>query len=158
MKDYSGRPTVLTWLFYAGKSLGYLVWIILAFAIVNPEKMYHPPGKTREILSFVLIFTGIVLVVLSSFQLGSSLRIGLPREGTSLRTDGLYRFSRNPLYLGMYSITLAAMVYTFSLWTILPGLFSMVVYHLIVLGEEKFLAERFGDDYLKYKRSVRRYL
>jgi protein-S-isoprenylcysteine O-methyltransferase Ste14 len=50
------------------------------------------------------------------------------------------------------------MVYTFSLWTILPGLFSMVVYHLIVLGEEKFLAERFGDDYLKYKRSVRRYL
>ncbi len=158
MKDFSGRPAISPWLFYAGKGLGYLTWIILVLAIMNPEKMNHPPGKTREILSYVLIFTGIVLVVLSSFHLGSSLRIGLPGEGTSLKTGGLYRFSRNPLYLGMYALTLAAMIYTFSLWAILPGLFSMVVYHLIVLGEEKFLAERFGREYENYKQRVKRYL
>jgi protein-S-isoprenylcysteine O-methyltransferase Ste14 len=158
MKDYSGKPTVSPWLFYAGKSLGYLTWIILVLAIMNPEKINYPPGKIREILSYVLIFTGIVLFVLSSFHLGSSLRIGLPGEGTSLKTGGLYRFSRNPMYLGMYALTLAAIIYTFSLWVFLPGLFSMVVYHLIVLGEEKFLAERFGDDYLKYRQRVRRYL
>jgi len=34
----------------------------------------------------------------------------------------------------------------------------MIVYHLIIIGEERFLEEAFKDDYLNYKKSVRRYL
>jgi len=38
------------------------------------------------------------------------------------------------------------------------GLYSMVIYHFIILGEERFLEGRFGFNYLSYKTRVRRYL
>ena len=94
----------------------------------------------------------------SSAALGRSIRIGLPTEDTTLRTGGIYRFSRNPMYLGVHLVTLAAMLITLKWWVALPGLFSIAVYHLIVLGEEKFLEERFGKAYLDYKQHTRRYI
>jgi protein-S-isoprenylcysteine O-methyltransferase Ste14 len=71
---------------------------------------------------------------------------------------GIYRISRNPMYVGLHLLTLSSMVYTLHPLIILAGFFSFLVYHLIILGEEKFLAGRFGAPYLKYKQKVRRYL
>ena len=41
---------------------------------------------------------------------------------------------------------------------LLPGLYSIIIYHFIILGEEKFLESRFGKDYIEYKQKVRRYI
>ena len=66
--------------------------------------------------------------------------------------------SRNPMYPGFNLVTLASMIYTSNLIVIGFGVFSIVTYHQIILEEEKFLTERFGEQYLAYKKTVHRYL
>jgi protein-S-isoprenylcysteine O-methyltransferase Ste14 len=76
---------------------------------------------------------------------------------TKLKTGGLYRFSRNPMYLGFLMLNLGGMIKVATPLAILLGLYCSLVYHLIIIREEKFLEERFGRDYLDYMRKVRRY-
>jgi protein-S-isoprenylcysteine O-methyltransferase Ste14 len=61
------------------------------------------------------------------------------------------------MYLGFDFLTISAMIYTLNIWVVIPGIYSMVVYHLIILSEEKFLKERFGLEYLTYSQYSRRY-
>jgi protein-S-isoprenylcysteine O-methyltransferase Ste14 len=82
----------------------------------------------------------------------------LPEESTELKTSGLYKFSRNPMYLGFNLITVSSVVYTLNYAILLISLYSIIIYHLIILAEEKFLEERFGEQYLEYKKKVDRYL
>jgi protein-S-isoprenylcysteine O-methyltransferase Ste14 len=50
------------------------------------------------------------------------------------------------------------MLYWINIIVIILGIYSIITYHLIILGEEKFLEERFGDEYFSYKNKVRRYI
>ena len=84
--------------------------------------------------------------------------MGLPSESTVLKTNGIYKFSRNPMYVGFGLFTLASMIYTLNVLIIIAGIFSLIVYHLIIKSEEKFLLIRFGNDYENYGKNVRRYL
>jgi protein-S-isoprenylcysteine O-methyltransferase Ste14 len=84
--------------------------------------------------------------------------LGLPTEKTILKTNGIYRFSRNPMYFGFNLLTIASMLYWININVIILGIYSIIIYHLIILGEEKFLEERFGDEYFSYKKIVRRYI
>ncbi|MDD1657663.1 MAG: hypothetical protein LUQ41_04285, partial [Methanomicrobiales archaeon] len=72
--------------------------------------------------------------------------------------DGLFRFSRNPMYLGLYSTIVASIVYTLNPLVLLLGIFVIVVHHKIVLGEEAYMQKVFGQEYLDYCRRVRRYI
>ena len=90
--------------------------------------------------------------------MGDSFRIGSPRESTSLKMNGLFRFSRNPMYLGVYSTITASILYTLNPVIVVIGIFIIVVHHKIVLAEEKYLQNRFGKEYEDYCKSVRRYL
>ena len=90
--------------------------------------------------------------------LGKSTRFGLPTEKTVLKTRGLYKISRNPIYFGFNLITLSSIIYFINPIILVPGIYSIVVYHLIIIGEEKFLEKAFGVAYLKYKKKVRRYI
>ena len=62
------------------------------------------------------------------------------------------------MYIGFNCLTLASMLYTLNITVILLGVYSMMIYHLIILGEEKFLEQRFGDNYMEYKKTIRRYI
>ncbi|MBK8806714.1 MAG: isoprenylcysteine carboxylmethyltransferase family protein [Bacteroidales bacterium] len=111
-----------------------------------------------KIISIVLISIGLLFTIVSLINLGKSTRLGLPTESTNFKTNGLYKFSRNPMYVGFNLITLAAVFYTCNIWIALMGVYSIVVYHLIILGEEKFLESRFGSEFINYKTKVKRYL
>ena len=111
-----------------------------------------------RIVSLVFLSIGLMFTALSLVNLGRSTRLGLPSEDTVLKTEGIYRFSRNPMYLGFNLITLASIVYGINVITAVMGLYSIIIYHFIILGEEGFLVKRFGNDYIKYKRNVRRYI
>ncbi len=144
--------------FYTGKIAGYIVWIyfILALAGLSDVKIYD--HKLWTTISIFLLIMSSILICISLFDLGSSTRFGLPIDDTVLKMQGIYRFSRNPMYLGFYLLTLGAMVYMGNIWIIGLGVYSMVVYHQIVLNEEKFLESRFGQDYLDFKSRVKRYI
>jgi protein-S-isoprenylcysteine O-methyltransferase Ste14 len=90
-------------------------------------------------------------------------RAGTPvvpfERSTALVTGGSYRFTRNPMYLGMVLMLsgIASLLGTLSPWlVILP--FAWIIQKNFIEGEERFLEELFGEDYRAYKARVRRWL
>ena len=80
-------------------------------------------------------------------------------EATTLVTSGFYRYSRNPMYLGMILMLTGVAFLMGSIGAILPMvLFVLVIRNNFVLGEERFLEANFGQLYLDYKSTVRRWL
>jgi protein-S-isoprenylcysteine O-methyltransferase Ste14 len=153
-----GKTPINPVLFVTGKTSGYLTWIFLVLSITNMNFLTLHSGSTTKLASLVILVPGIFFVIISSINLGSAVRIGLPGTKTALKQSGIYRLSRNPMYLGLNLVTLSAMIYTSSWIVIILGAYSIIIYHYIILGEEKFLAVRFGEQYVIYKGRVRRYL
>jgi protein-S-isoprenylcysteine O-methyltransferase Ste14 len=108
----------------------------------------------------VVIVAGVVLVI--SFERAFK-RAGTDanpyRPSTALATDGPYRFSRNPAYLGMaityIGITLAAEA-PWALVMLVPA--TLLMQYGVILREERYLEGLFGDEYLSYKRTTRRWI
>ncbi len=81
------------------------------------------------------------------------------RPATALVTDGPYRLTRNPIYLGMTAAYLGAGLLSDSLWVLLLVLPVVGVIHYgVVLREEAYLGAKFGARYGEYARRVRRWL
>ncbi len=156
--EVSGKPTVHPALFIGGKTAGYFTWVVLALALSGISGLRYTIGRGLDFASSITLLTGFLLILISSFTLGRSIRIGLPTNETVLRTSGIYRYSRNPMYLGLHLVTLTAILVVPEWWVAAPGFFSYFAYHKIAIGEEKFLGERFGQEYLNYKHKTRRYI
>ena len=106
-----------------------------------------------------LLGTGVMLFTLAILSLGTfSLRVGLPQENTSLHTSGVYRFSRNPMLLGLYLMALGSAIYVQNPMNWMLVIIALAVHHKIILAEEDFLHERFGDQWIEYRNRVRRYI
>jgi protein-S-isoprenylcysteine O-methyltransferase Ste14 len=81
------------------------------------------------------------------------------KPSPSLILDGPYRFSRNPIYTGMTLVQLGVGISAGNGWIVLLAPLALLIVHVTaVLPEEAYLGERFGESYLRYKESVRRYL
>jgi protein-S-isoprenylcysteine O-methyltransferase Ste14 len=81
------------------------------------------------------------------------------QTSTSLVTEGVFGFSRNPMYLGMVCILtgVAGLTGTLAPWLVIP-VFMAVLTRVFIRAEEAMLAETFGEAYQAYKRRVRRWL
>ena len=156
--DIDGEPPIDRKLFYASKYAIIIPWtaMILQSWGVNLSFM-SVPGTLRRV-SLGIWASGFVLLFIGRLGLGDSFRFGSAKESTDLRVTGLFRFSRNPLYLAMYSTLLAPVLYTLNPIPFLAGIFVVTVHHRIVLAEEQHLRQVFGEQYLAYCRAVRRYL
>ena len=155
--EIKGKPTIHPWLFYTGKTAGYLTWFISLLSAVHFYQLRLFHSRLTDWFTVLLLAAGFVFITLSLAFLGKSVRLGLPTEKTEFKTGGIYQISRNPMYIGLHLLTLASMVYTCHPVVMILGIFSFVVYHLIIVGEERFLTERFGAAYRKYQQKVRRY-
>lgn len=81
------------------------------------------------------------------------------KPSPSLVLEGPYRFTRNPMYVAMTTIQLGIGLAAGSPAAMLLASVSLLVVHFTaVRPEESYLEERFGEDYRRYKASVRRYL
>ena len=109
-------------------------------------------------LSLALWASGFGLLLAGRIGLGSSFRVGCPESETALRTQGLYRYSRNPMYFGIYVTCLASTLYTLNPLVLVIGAGVASVHHRIVLAEEECLRKLLGREYDEYCRRVRRYL
>ncbi len=78
---------------------------------------------------------------------------------TALVTGGPFRFTRNPLYVGVSTLLLGISLLIGTWWGVIVLLPALLVLHYgVVLREERYLEQKFGDSYISFKRSVRRYL
>ncbi|OGC21837.1 hypothetical protein A3J90_07335 [candidate division WOR-1 bacterium RIFOXYC2_FULL_37_10] len=149
-----GKATIHPLFFYSGKILGYILWIIYLLSLFNN----NPPFNFFKIISYALSLIGLVLVFISMINLGRSTRLGLPTENIKFKSNGLYQLSRNPMYLGFNLFTISAIIFIWNFFIALIGIYSIIIYHFIIIGEEKFLEQAFGSKYIEYKKRVRRYI
>lgn len=90
-------------------------------------------------------------------------RAGTPvspyRSPTALVTSGVYRFTRNPGYLGMALAYVGVALLARSLWALAPlPLVIVLIDRGVIAREERFLRRRFGEDYARYASRTRRWL
>ena len=109
-------------------------------------------------LGWALYAGALCVVVSASIQMGRSLRVGLPRGRTSLVTSGLFSETRNPIYTAAYAMMAGTALLAPTPWVWAVCAFTLFLHHFIILGEERFLARRFGRAWAAYCRRVGRYL
>jgi protein-S-isoprenylcysteine O-methyltransferase Ste14 len=82
-----------------------------------------------------------------------------PETTSSLVCSGIYRVSRNPMYVGLLFVLVAWAVFLSSAWALLgPLAFVLYINRLQIAPEERVLSAMFGTDYSAYKSRVRRWL
>ena len=152
-----GKTPINPILFFTGKIGGYVTWVFAITEAINNGIKNLTNNHLQMYTVIVLIFLGSIFLVMSSIYLGNNVRIGIPQKETKLKTTGIYKISRNPMYIGLNLITLSSIVFTLNIIVVILGLYSIYVYHLIIKSEEFFLYDRFGDEYSDYTKMVRRY-
>lgn len=108
----------------------------------------------------IAVFLGIIIAAISAAMFKrAGTGIEPFDEATTLVSGGFYRYSRNPMYLGMFLVLTGAAFLMGSVGVVLPVLiFVVIIRNNFVLGEELFLEASFGQQYLDYKSTVRRWL
>ena len=82
-----------------------------------------------------------------------------PEKTVSLVTGGIYRLTRNPMYLGLLLVLIAFTVYLSSVWLLVgPVIFVLYMNRFQVAPEERVLSRMFGESYTTYQSRVRRWL
>ena len=80
-------------------------------------------------------------------------------ETNRLVTSGIFKYSRNPMYLGMLMIIISTSIFYLNIYSMLtPFLFIFWINKFQIKREEAFLAEKFGKEYLSYKNKTRRWI
>ncbi len=153
-----GKTTINPVFFVTGKTAGYFAGSSIFFPVIGIDFLDKISCRWNETVSYVILFAALYFIFASLINLGRSTRVGLPVEETKLRTGGLYKYSRNPMYVGLHLLTAASIVNTLNIIILVLGLYSVIIYHFIILGEERFLRNRFGTEYENYMKRVRRYL
>ena len=116
-------------------------------------------GKYNKVIGFIIAFVGIIFFVMALIAMKNSWRAGIDKtQNTSLRTDGILKLSRNPAFLGFDLFYIGVAYANPNIIIFVMVLVSLILFHLQILEEEKFLFSIFGDDYRTYKQKVRRYV
>ena len=118
----------------------------------------HLPDNAR-FTGFCLGMLGDLIFLISVLCMRNSWRVGIPdKDRTELATTGIYRFSRNPAFLGFDLQYLGVLLMFGNGLTAGFTVFAAVMLHLQILQEERYLTETFGTPYLEYRKQVFRYL
>ncbi len=121
---------------------------------------FRPLFMLPPVIGWVLGILGLVGMLSAQYQMGESFRIGIDASSArpALSVRGLHRFSRNPIYLFSFLYLVGVSLWTPSLTTLVSCALLGLLFHGLVLEEERFLASRLGEDYERYRLRVRRYL
>jgi protein-S-isoprenylcysteine O-methyltransferase Ste14 len=118
------------------------------------------PGSVARILRWPLLSGGVLLAVwFRQTMRDADAPIRTDKPVPSLATSGPFRYTRNPGYLSLAMIYAGLAVRSNALWAILPLPAVLLVIQREVIGREECYLERtFGEEYLHYKTSVRRWI
>ena len=140
-----------------------LIWLINAAISVLVHLLVRLP-----IMSYrICLVCGSALIILAPTLALSALRT-MKAAGTNVHPsepaltivrDGPFRFTRNPMYFALCLLQIALGFFLNDWITLLFVVPLVVIFHYgVVLREERYLAAKFGEPYLQYKRQVRRWI
>jgi protein-S-isoprenylcysteine O-methyltransferase Ste14 len=139
--------------------------VTLAFGM----SIYFSRGMFAVIEIQYAFYLGIFLLLSGFFILVSAVRLFRkdkttvnplsPEQATKLVTDGIFKYSRNPMYLGM-AFVLGSIAVCFNLigGIILIALFCVYITKFQIIPEERAMRNLFSDDFEKYIKSTRRWI
>jgi protein-S-isoprenylcysteine O-methyltransferase Ste14 len=140
-------PSSRSWQFWLVWALIVLVLLSLVVLAVTGWDRFVFPDWLRYLLGLPLLVGGLILAFLSIRNLGAYNSAGLEGE---LVTGGLYRYSRNPQYLGDIISLVGLVLFSNAALVVLPGLLTALLFALWPFCEEPCLRQRFGEDYTRY--------
>ena len=113
-----------------------------------------------RVMGAIISVGGTVIFIVAVWTMRDSWRAGVSKtDKTELITNGIYHISRNPAFLGFDLLYIGTLLMFFNWILCFLTVFAVTMYHLqIVNVEEDFLLATFGNEYLKYKKKVCRYI
>jgi protein-S-isoprenylcysteine O-methyltransferase Ste14 len=142
-----------------------LVWLAaLVVGLVIDRFVRAAPFPIARAAGLII---GAILMAIGA-ALAVSARLHFKRTGQSVRPwdptpslifEGPYRFTRNPMYVGLTLFQIGLGLMLNSIWASALAVLALATVHFIaVLPEERYLSRKFGDSYRDYLGRVRRYL
>lgn len=134
--------------------------LILGFLLNWAFPLAFYPGRSTQIAGVIIVVPGVLIGSSGIIEMRRANTSPDPREPTTALVEkGVFRYTRNPLYLSMFVFFVAIAVFLDILWLILlfPLLF-FIVERRTVKPEELYLEQKFGETYLQYKKRVRRWI
>ena len=120
------------------------------------------PVKIRLVATIAIALAGVAIAIagVAAFRRAKTTVHPLkPETSSSLVTSGVYRFTRNPMYVGLTFVLLAWAVFLSSAWSLLgPLVFILYMTRFQIVPEERVLSGIFGAAYSEYQAKVRRWL
>jgi protein-S-isoprenylcysteine O-methyltransferase Ste14 len=153
---------------YIGK-LFKIVMLVLTMAVIiyafAPDFYTHLlpidwlENRALSYIGIGLLLASLAWTIAAQSQMGNSWRVGIDEEKeTLLVSSGLFRFSRNPIFLGMQITLLGFFLAAPNAVTLLILVLGFVLIQIQVRLEEEFLTKTHGAEYENFRRQVRRWL
>ena len=116
----------------------------------------------QKLISFILLFIGILILINPILKFIKSRTTIDPikfKKVNKLITSGIYKYSRNPMYLGLLMIVISTTIFYLNIFSITtPIIFYFWINKFQIKREEIFLTKKFGKKYLLYKTKTRRWI
>lgn len=148
---------------FVGKAFKILIALLglhLLIGIVCPSDAMSTIRlpSIAETIGWGLLVISLVWVVVAQIQMGKSWRVGIDTQvKTDLVIQGLFRISRNPIFLGMIVQLLGLFLAQPDAVTLAILLSGFILISVQIRQEEEFLLDRHGAAYADYRRKVRRW-
>ncbi|MGB2867093.1 MAG: isoprenylcysteine carboxylmethyltransferase family protein [Bacteroidota bacterium] len=155
--ELMGKSPISIPILILGKVAMFFCWRFFLVKVLNFDTMLYDSIAT-QILAAVFVSAGLFTTILALSQLRDSAAVGLPEQPTELVTRGMYRLSRNPMYVGGYFVCVGSCLFAVHIVNFLLFAVTFVIHPSIVRKEEEFLKNRFGTQWLEYMQRVPRYI
>lgn len=115
------------------------------------------PVAGLRVAGVVIGIMGVIIFALATVTMKNSWRVGIPEEKTALITDGIYKWSRNPAFVGFDLLYLSICLMFFNIPLAVVSVWAAVMLHLQILQEEAYMHDIFGEEYEQYQKHTLRY-
>ena len=139
-----------------------LVLILVSSNYFSSKKidLIHLPNQ--DLISIIILLIGILILINPIFKFIKSKTTIDPikfKKVNKLIISGIYKYSRNPMYLGLLMIVISTSIFYLNIFSITtPFLFYCWINRFQIKREEIFLTEKFGEEYMSYKIKTRRWI
>ncbi len=133
------------------------MWLLANYV---PALSFDIPARRALVILFFFLGGIVAVPAIAAFRSAdTTVDPRFPEKATRLVVGGVYRYSRNPMYLGLLFLLIAWALYLSNVlgFAGLP-LFVLAMNHLQIGPEERAMERQFGDEFRAYRESVRRWI
>ena len=151
-KDYpkvlAPPPAIGLLIVFAGIAAGFI------------KSLHFIYGNARYITGAALLAVSVAIGLAAFLKMKSAgTNVDVRKPTTKVVTDGIYAYSRNPIYVGLIVLLIAIAVLLNNLWIIIfTPVFVAILRKGVIEREEQYLEEKFGARFTEYKKRVRRWI